>query len=243
MDAGEWIALGAGAVATVAAIISLSQAKSSRVAADHAKRQAVAADAQVDLARQQLAQAEQAQREQNEPYVIVDIQPDGPGSDVLVLVVENIGPTLARNVHITASPPLVSGWGDPQTQSLQRSLGRTIPMLPPGRRLKFLFDNHHRFSSSLPLAYDFTVKAEGPYGPMEDLEYTVDFGTWEESLMGERPTKKLEEKVGEVGASLKKLADHYGKANAAAMRSETERVIAQVMRQTQQDDSSDGIGS
>ena len=94
-----------------------------------------------------------------------------------------------------------------------------------------------------PLVYDFTVKAEGPYGPMEDLEYTVDFGTWEESLMGERPTKKLEQKVGEVGATLKKLVDHYGKANAAAMRSETERMIAQVMGQTQQDDSSDGAGS
>lgn len=193
--------------------------------------------------RQQLGQAEQAQREQNEPYVIVDIQPREPGAGVLVLVIENIGPTLARNVQITATPPLVSGWDDAITQTLEGVLAGTIPMLPPGRRLEFPFDDQHRFSSSLPTAYDFTVKAEGPYGPMEDLTYTVDFGMWGESLMGERHMKRLEQKVGEVGANLKKLVDHYGKANAPAIRNEREQQFARLRQQARRGDASDGQGA
>ncbi|WP_327392561.1 hypothetical protein OG533_19715 [Streptomyces sp. NBC_01186] len=120
-----------------------------------------AAGEQVAVAHLQLEQAKAAHREQNEPYVIVDIQPRDPASGVLVVVVENIGPTVARNVRIAADPPLVSGWGDDLTQMLQRAMSRTIPMLPPGRRLEYLLDNHARFESDLPTAYNFTSFPKG----------------------------------------------------------------------------------
>ncbi|MGW0866465.1 hypothetical protein [Streptomyces sp. NPDC002611] len=129
MDTENWIAVAAGAVAVVAAVISFVQAR-------HAKAQSQAAVEQVRVARQQLEQAERVHREQNEPYVIVDIQPDAPGSSLLVVAIENIGPTMARDVKVTTDPPLASASGDNLTERLQRGLARTIPMLPPGRRLK-----------------------------------------------------------------------------------------------------------
>ncbi|MFB7472366.1 hypothetical protein [Kitasatospora sp. NPDC056184] len=223
MDAGDWIAVCAGVVALGAAVTSVAQARSASSAAESAKQQARAADEQVTIARQQLDHARAAQREQNEPYVIVDIQPSDPSSGVLVVVIENIGPSVARNVRISADPPLVSGWGDDLTEMLQRALDRTIPMLPPGRRLEYLLDDQQRFKSDLPTAYHFTVQSDGPYGPIETLEYTVDFSTWAESLMGKRPTKQLEDKLDRIDKRLKDLAESYGLANAPGIRDERAR--------------------
>jgi len=176
MSAENWIAVGAGVVAVVAAWISFAQAR-------HAKDQTRAAVEQTSIARQQLEQAEKVHREQNEPYVIVDIQPDAPGSGLLVLVIENIGSTIARDVTITVDPPIVSSTGDNVTERVQMGLSRMIPMLPPGRRLKYVFDiAHRRFSSELPTAYTFTVQAKGPFGDVEPLEYLVDFSSWRETM-------------------------------------------------------------
>lgn len=230
MDVEAWMGLSGGVVAVASAAISFAQARSSRASAAHSDRQARAAEEQVRIAQEQLEHARQAQREANEPYVIVDIQQDRPGVPVLMLVVENIGPTVARNVRITASPPLESGLGDDLTRNLQDALARTIPMLPPGRRLTFLFDDQKRLDSALPLVYDFVVQSEGPYGPVEDLEYTVDLGTWRGSLLGERTTKKIEDKLGEIGTSLQALTGHYQRANADSIRAENDRT-AERLRQ------------
>ncbi|WP_063763099.1 hypothetical protein [Streptomyces rimosus] len=169
--------------------------------------------------------AERIHREQSEPYVIVDIQPSDPASGVLVVVIENIGSTMARNVRISCNPPLLSAWGDDMTEMVQRALSRTIPMLPPGRRLEFLLDNQDRFQNSgLPTAYTFTVESEGPSGTVEPLEYVVDFGTWAESLMKNRPTKQIEDKLGKIQNAVKSLSDNYERANAPSIRAEQERV-------------------
>lgn len=174
MGAGDWIALGTGAVSVGAASIAVWQARTASASASHSEKQARAADEQVRVANEQLQQAERLHseqlalaerihREQNEPYVIVDIQPSDPASGTLVVVIENIGPTVARDVRISCGPPLVSGWGDDLTEVLQRALSRTICLLPPGRRLEFFLDNQDRLQNSdLPTAYTFTVESEGP---------------------------------------------------------------------------------
>lgn len=243
MDAGDWIALSTGAVSVGAAGIAIWQARTASASASHSEQQARAADEQVRVAneqlqqaerlhREQLALAERIHREQNEPYVIVDIQPSDPTSGILVVVIENIGPTVARNVRISCDPPPVSGWGDDLTEMLQRALSRSIPMLPPGRRLEFLLDNQDRFKNSdLPTAYTFTVESEGPGGPVEPLEYVVDFGTWAESLMKNRPTKQIEDKLGKIQNAVKALSDNYKLANSPAIRAEKERELLQRRRQ------------
>lgn len=173
-------------VAVVAAVIAVWQAAIARRSA-----------------AQQLTLAERIHREQNEPYVIVDIQPErNDGS--LLLVIENAGPTVARNVRISCNPPLKSGWapvGDEPdlTQVIQQVLARTIPMLPPHRRLTFLLDSRERFQNTeLPRMYTFTVNADGPAGAVETLELTVDLDAVAWALLEGRPTKQLETKLGKI---------------------------------------------
>ena len=225
MSTENWIAVSVAAVAVIAAWISFTQAR-------HAKTEAQATVEQAALARQQLEQAEKAHREQNEPYVIVDIQPDAPGSGLLVLLIENIGPTIARDVTIAVDPPLVSATGDNLTERVQRGLARTIPMLPPGRRLKYAFDvSSRRFASDLPTAYTFTVQAKGPFGDVETMEYLVDFSSWRETLLGEHPNAKMNDALGGIAGSLDALAKSYREANAGAIRANNEDAMARLRRE------------
>ncbi|MEU5163825.1 hypothetical protein AB0G74_30010 [Streptomyces sp. NPDC020875] len=150
--------------------------------------------------REQLALAERIHREQNEPYVIVDIQPDAY-YQALLLVIENTGPTVARDVRISCDPPLESGW-EPRpgetdlTQVLQEVLARPIPILPPRRRLTFLVDRQERFQDAdLPRVYTFTVDANGPDGKVETAQYSVDLDTMKWILREDRPTQRLEDKL------------------------------------------------
>lgn len=94
------------------------------------------------------ALTERAQREQAEPYVIVDIRPRIPGSSLLVLVIENIGQTLARNVRISVTPPLQTTLGAEKAEILNRAVGRHIATLPPNRRIPFVMDVGHQLFSS-----------------------------------------------------------------------------------------------
>ncbi|MGW6850438.1 hypothetical protein ACWGCK_16990 [Streptomyces virginiae] len=216
MDAGDWIAVGSMVVAIMAAGVSMRQAR-------HANRQVKAAEDQVAVARQQLEHAEAVHREQNEPYVVVDIQPGDSMSGVLVVVVENIGSTIARNVRISVDPPLESGWGEDLTEMLRQAFSRTFPLLQPGRRLQFLLDEQQRFqNTSLPTTYTFTVRCEGPYGPMDEVEYVVDFGTYAEMLLVHGPLKGVEDKLSSIRDQLKVLATSYKESNAAAIREEAE---------------------
>lgn len=79
-------------IAALAVIISLA-------ALAYARLQAV-------YSRQQLKLAERIRREASEPYVVADIQPRAGGSGLLVFTVENIGPTVARDVELSVTPPL-----------------------------------------------------------------------------------------------------------------------------------------
>ncbi|MFB6528977.1 hypothetical protein [Streptomyces sp. NPDC056399] len=187
----QWAVIVAAAAALVASVIALWQASIARKAA-----------------HSQLALQKRIHREQNEPYVIVDIQPDPYGP--MLLVVENTGPTVARDVRISCDPPLESGWapepGQPDlTQVLQEVLGQPIPMLPPRRRLTFLFDSEERFqNSSLPRRYTFTVNANGPAGQVETAQYTVNLDAVKWSLIAERPTKKVEDKLAKIEDAITK---------------------------------------
>ena len=231
MSPENWITVSVGVVAVIAAWISFTQAR-------HAKTEAQATVEQAALARRQLEQAEKAHREQNEPYVIVDIQPDAPGSGLLVLLIENIGPTIARDVTIAVDPPLVSVSGDNLTERVQRGLSRTIPMLPPGRRLKYAFDvSSRRFASDLPTAYTFTVQAKGPFGDVEPMEYLVDFSSWRETLLGENPNAKTNAALGGIADSLSGLAKSYREANASAIRATDEEALARLRRELGDDSS------
>jgi hypothetical protein len=188
------------------------------------------ARSQAKSAAGQLNEAKQSRREQSEPYVIVDIQPQGQGSSVLYLVIQNIGPTMARNVKITVSPELASSHGADLDSALADALARTIPMLPPGRRLEYFFDSQQRFGSDLPMTFDFTVTADGPAGPVEELSYTVDLNVLLESLIGERPSKRMEDKTQKLVDAVKDLAANYTAANEEAITATKRRRYEEVQQ-------------
>ncbi|QIQ06165.1 hypothetical protein [Streptomyces liangshanensis] len=142
MDAANWLAVGSGVVALVAAGISVWQARTASASARHSQRQAEAADEQARIARQQLEQAERGHREQlalservhreqSEPYVVVDITTNTPGSGMLVLIIENAGPTVARDVRVRFTPDLESSEAN-LTPRLQQALSRPSQSCLPG---------------------------------------------------------------------------------------------------------------
>lgn len=143
----------------------------------------------------------------------IDIQPD-PISEAILLVVENVGPTAAFNVRILRDPPLESGWTPKENQPyltrvIQQVLVRTMPMLPPHRRLTFLLDNQERFQNTeLPRVYTFTVNADGPAGAAETLEYTVDLDAMAWDLWETRPTKRPEVKLTKIEQAVRALSTH-----------------------------------
>ena len=189
----QWAVIVATVAALIASAIALWQASIARKATNS-----------------QLALQERIHREQNEPYVIVDVQPDAYGS--MRLIIENTGPTVARDVRISCDPPLESGWeaepGQPDlTQVLQEVVSRPISILPPGRRLTFLFDDKERVQNlSLPSVYTFTVDANGPAGKVETAQYTVDLDAVKWLIIDERPTQKMENKLGMIEKAIKDLA-------------------------------------
>ncbi|MEU1077237.1 MULTISPECIES: hypothetical protein [unclassified Streptomyces] len=154
MDVGDWIALSTGTVSVGAAAIAIWQARTASASASHSDKQARAADEQVRVAheqlqqadrlhREQLALAERIHREQNEPYVIVDIQPSDPTSGILVVVIENIGPTVVRDERISwtsrpgsrtvTCPPHTPSPSNPKGPAEAWSLSSTWSTSGPGR--------------------------------------------------------------------------------------------------------------
>jgi hypothetical protein len=243
LHAAEWIAVGSGVVALGAASISIWQAKIAAASARHSQRQAEAADEQARIAREQLEQAERSHREQlalservhreqNEPYVVVDIATVTPGTGLLVLIIENVGPTVARDVRILFTPEIESSEAS-LTPRLHRALARPVSVLPPGRRLVYAFDTHRRWKTGLPMEYDVTVDATGPAGPVEQLTYRIDLEVLAESLVGERPHKHIEDQLGAIAGSLDSFAHTYGSANAEAIREEQQRRLENLQRQAE----------
>ncbi|TDB95350.1 hypothetical protein [Actinomadura sp. 7K534] len=182
MDFDAWalvVAIGSLIVAIWAIRYSREQAKSAIEQAISAVRSADAAHLQADSALRQLELSEKVRREQQEPYVVVNIRPSEHVTNVFLLVIENLGPTVARNVRIGCSPPIerVAEQELPGKFILRNSFifNQGIPIMPPGWKIELFFDmSHKRLNSDLPLQYTFTADTEGPFGPVEQLTYEVD---------------------------------------------------------------------
>jgi hypothetical protein len=155
------------AIAALAAVISMAALIYSRL--------------QATYSRAQLELGERVRKEAAEPYVVADIQPRAGGSGLLVFTVQNVGPTVARDVELSVSPPLKGGERSDWDEKIARAVARRIPHLPPGRRLEWFFAFGPRFFAKpdLPRQYTVTVKATGPGGPVEPLTYVIDLDVME----------------------------------------------------------------
>lgn len=135
--------------------------------------------------------------------MVVDFEPSPVWGNIINLVIENVGKTLAKNVRFAFDPPLKSsqesrdGYDFGDTVLLRSG----IPAMPPGKRFTALFDmSHERIRTDLPMAYTVQVDLDDAYGrPQEPLTYVLD-------LNFRYGLRRIEEKtVHDVAKSLKEI--------------------------------------
>ncbi|MGY1751561.1 hypothetical protein [Blastococcus sp. SYSU D01042] len=159
-------------VAVVAAGISLAALGASIYQARSARDQVAESRAQTELQRQM-------HRDAAQPYVWADVVPDEGQGQLLKVIVENSGSTVARDVRVRFDPPL--------TDQLRRDrehftgLDGGISALTPGRRMTWPLGVAHKLmADEIGGAHTVVVDAVGPFGPVEQLRYTIDLSQWRE---------------------------------------------------------------
>jgi hypothetical protein len=144
----EWIALGTVVTAVVAVLAAV-------------------------FAGWQVWEIRRTREEQARPFVVVDVQSSAASGNLLNLVIENVGTTVAHDVIFEFMPPLRSSQDkyDPSTWVLLRE---GIPTLPPGRRIEALFDvSHERIKTDLTMRYDVAVQLKNSRGRGQKPQHYV----------------------------------------------------------------------
>lgn len=164
------------------------------------------------VAFHQVREARKLREEQAQPFVVVDFELSPVSGNIINLVVENVGKTLARDVKLAFTPRLestqVSGDYDLKNTTLLKD---GIPTMPPGKRIVALFDvSHQRFSSGLPLSY--TVKVEfrdSRRRKQEPLEYVLDLSFYYGLMsVNEYGLHHAAKALREIESTLKKWTAH-----------------------------------
>jgi hypothetical protein len=186
------VAIVAVVVALVSAYFAFIQARSAKQSALAATEQAVSSQQQAIAAREGVAAAreqvsaaqrqaelqEAMWRDQAQPYVVADVRQDPGQGELLQVVLENRGGTVARNVHVSFDPPLHMALG--QEQGPFTALDGGVSYLPPGRAMVWHLGISFRYfeGHDEPLPdREVTVTCDGPLGPVEPLQYTLSFET------------------------------------------------------------------
>ena len=133
----------------------------------------VAALASAFFAARAVYQTKQMRKDARQPYVWADIRPDEEDGGLLLLVVGNSGPSMARNIRVNFSPPLPTT-GDATLESAvaQQRLGEGLASLAPGRTIAWAIGASHLVGEGDWSDHDLTVLADGPFGPLDLLQYT-----------------------------------------------------------------------
>lgn len=165
METATWTAAGA---AVVAALVALAALYFTRQQVQTAKRQ-------TDL--QQRMHEDAAQ-----PYVWADIRPSDTDGFLMLLVVHNEGPTVATDVTVTFTPPLVEHW-DGRREDAEREDVRLASM-PPGRTVRWYVGVGPAWhDTDDPKRFAVRVEATGPFGAMPPLTYDLDLDDFHDSAV------------------------------------------------------------
>lgn len=117
-------------------------------------------------------------RDQARPFVVVDLEPSEAWGNVINLVIENVGKTLATDVRMEFDPPMTSSMSNEQGYRFAEAplFKNGIPSMPPGRRFEALFDlSHKRLEAGLPMTFKVKVQCKDARGKQQpELEYLVD---------------------------------------------------------------------
>lgn len=194
MNAGDWAAIGAVGAVLIAAAALWFSIRSTRAA----ERAADAAEAQTRIQRQLREDAAQ-------PYVWADVRTEGEHGVIMELVIGNSGPTVATDVKVRIDPPLPSIEQLKGAQAAQERLAEGFKSLPPGRTLRWwLGQGWNVVQKEGPQVHRITITANGPFGPVPELNYDVDLAEFREQEMTAQGTlrgltnavKEIAKKIG-----------------------------------------------
>ncbi len=155
----------------------------------------------------QVLQARTLRLEQARPFVVVDF---GLVDLLFFLTIENVGRTMARNVVVTFDKPLEPSLERPRQLDDALLFREPIPAMAPGKKLRVPFDTiPRRRERGLPLAYEVTLRYEGPtgrkYGKGEG--YRLDMSLYEVVAAGEKGMTQLVEQVEKLHKEFAKWTD------------------------------------
>lgn len=114
--------------------------------------------------------------DQTRPYVIVDFEPSPASSNLMDLIVRNIGTTPAYDVKVRLSPTPARARETTNFElSKARILDGTLPMFAPGRELRMFFDSMpERYEAKLPMSFECSVTYKDGRKAIHNEKSTVD---------------------------------------------------------------------
>lgn len=166
-------------------------------------------------AASQTAVQQQLRIDAAQPYVWVDIREDRLSGAMLHFEIGNSGPTVATNIRVGISTPLPTAHARnaESMRRLEERLAAGFKSLAPGRVIAWsLGVGHQILAEEGGPSYTFTIDADGPFGPLETLTYTVDMDDWRS--MQDRPLGTLHM----VRQSIDSLTKQLDKSTAATLR-------------------------
>jgi hypothetical protein len=184
-------------------VISQRAATAAETAARASQDQVSAAWESVRQAERQLELDQQMFADQSQPYVYADIRPDDDQPQLLVVVIENLGRSVATEVIVDFEPPLQST----QIADFAHVPRLRLGALAPSRRYKYPFDVSFRYlASNNPLSYLVRVKANGPHGPV-GLSYEINLDDLKRTAAANKAgLGDVAEAIKDVGSSLRQLS-------------------------------------
>lgn len=187
----EWVQIASALGTALAAIAAMSAARAAKKSAAVAQKQLPEVQRQVEAANRTAAAAhaqnklqQQLRIDAMQPQVWVDLRPQEEQPAMLVLIVGNSGPSVARNVKVTVEPTLVAV--DSLRERLElglRRLAAGLPSLAPGRVLTWpVGQTFNVITGADEQKFKFALTADGPYGPIDPIEYVIDLADWRGSM-------------------------------------------------------------
>jgi hypothetical protein len=142
-----------------------------RPTGSRAKDAAVAAEDQARAVEDQTQLQRDLAKVAAEPRLWADIHGDDATGEVLVLLLGNSGPSIARNVKLMFDPPPPS---QVDIKEALEILERGIASMAPGRTLEWVLGAaHSTVHWDANNEYKVRLEADGPFGPLEPLEYVI----------------------------------------------------------------------
>lgn len=155
----------------------------------------------------QVREARRLREEQARPWVVVDFEPGW----ILWLTIENIGKTVATDVRMRFDPPLASTQSRPWEWEESSTFTEGIPLLPPGKKLRFFVDGitARLNDKDLPRQHDVSVDYHGPVKRKRPLNstYILDINHYWGSSPPPKGIPELVDEVEKIHKELNKWTD------------------------------------